>query len=247
MTFETSSRLSIALVSLVIGLISGITLTLFYNSTYNTPDIVNKFHKLYYNSDKTWIKNHWLGIQAYQNPNDAWIVQEIITDVQPDVIVETGTAFGGSAALWSMILGQIKPDGEVISIDVKDRVNIDNAPPIIENNVEFMIGSSTDSLIVNQVKEKVRNKRTLVILDSKHEMSHVLKELKLYAPLVSRGSYIIIQDTNLNGHPVRQEFGPGPMEAVHTFLSTNDRFRIDRDRERLLFTMHPNGYLRRVR
>jgi cephalosporin hydroxylase len=87
----------------------------------------------------------------------------------------------------------------------------------------------------------------LVILDSDHSKQHVLNELAAYAPLVTLGSYLIVQDTHVNGHPVEPMFGPGPMEALTEFLATNPDFVSDRGRERLMFTMHPNGYLRRIR
>jgi cephalosporin hydroxylase len=87
----------------------------------------------------------------------------------------------------------------------------------------------------------------MVLLDSDHHAPHVLKELKAYAPLVSVGSYLIVQDTNVNGHPVLPRFGPGPGEAVGEFLAADDRFQIDRSREHLLFHMHPKGYLKRVK
>jgi len=87
----------------------------------------------------------------------------------------------------------------------------------------------------------------MVLLDSDHRMPHVLAEMRAYAPLVSEGSYLVVQDTDINGHPVLPGFGPGPMEAVTEFLSGDDRFQVDRDQERLMFTMHPGGYLKRVR
>jgi cephalosporin hydroxylase len=101
--------------------------------------------------------------------------------------------------------------------------------------------------VVAEVARRVGTGRTMVLLDSDHRMAHVLAELRAYADLVSPGSYLIVQDTNVNGHPVLPGFGPGPMEAVREFLAADDRFEIDRDQERLLFTMHPGGYLKRVR
>ena len=86
----------------------------------------------------------------------------------------------------------------------------------------------------------------MVILDSDHTRDHVLRELELYAPLVTPGSYLVVEDTNINGHPVAPEFGPGPMEAVEAFLETTDEFEVDRAREKLMLTFNPSGYLRRV-
>jgi cephalosporin hydroxylase len=87
----------------------------------------------------------------------------------------------------------------------------------------------------------------MVILDSDHSASHVLSELQAYSPLVPVGGYLIVQDTSVNGHPVFPKHGPGPMEALETFLASNDAFASDRTREALLFTLHPKGYLKRVK
>ena len=114
----------------------------------------------------------------------------------------------------------------------------------------FMIlvaGVSHDPTIVREVTERVSGRGALVILDSDHSKPHVLDELKAYAPLVHVGSYLIVQDTNIGGHPVLEEFSPGPMEAVEEFLQSDDRFEADRSRERLLFSMHPKGYLKRIK
>jgi cephalosporin hydroxylase len=99
---------------------------------------------------------------------------------------------------------------------------------------------------VAEVTRRVGGKRTIVILDSDHRRDHVLAELRAYSPLVGVGSYLIVQDTDVNGHPVMESFGPGPMEAVEAFLRGNAAFRSDRSRERLLFTLAPKGYLKRV-
>jgi cephalosporin hydroxylase len=209
-------------------------------------EVVDRFHKLFYDSD-VWKSTKWLGIPTAQNPNDAWIHQEIITQVKPDVIVEAGTWRGGSAALWAMILQQVNPQGRVITIDINDNSSAAKELPTVKGKVEFLLGSSVDPAIVAAVTKRVEGKKVLVILDSDHRKDHVLAEIKAYAPLVSKDSYLIVQDTNVNGHPVRANFGPGPMEAVNEFLATNDQFRPDREAERLMFTMHPNGYLKRVK
>jgi cephalosporin hydroxylase len=117
----------------------------------------------------------------------------------------------------------------------------------VQERVDFLIGSSTDPGIVAEVGRRVKGKSVLVILDSDHRKDHVLKELNSYADFVNLGSYIIVQDTDTNGHPVLKGYGPGPMEAVEEFLATNDDFVPDRSRERLLLTLHPKGYLKRVK
>jgi cephalosporin hydroxylase len=209
-------------------------------------EIVDRFHRHFYASE-VWKTTRWLGVPTAQNPNDAWIHQEIIARVKPDFIIEAGTWNGGSAGLWATILQQVNPAGRVITIDIKDYVTAAKELPIIKEKVDFLIGSSVDPAIVAEITKRVDGKKVLVILDSNHSKGHVLAELKAYAPLVPKDSYMIVQDTNVNGHPVLPNFGPGPMEAVDEFLATNDQFRPDADAERLMFTMHPKGYLRRVK
>ena len=208
--------------------------------------IVERFHNIFYDS-KIWLSTKWLGIPTAQNPNDVWIHQEIIFAVKPDYIIETGTWHGGSAALWATILQQVNPTGRVITIDINDNVTAAKDLPIVKQRVEFLHGSSTDPKLVAEVAKRVQGKMVLVILDSDHHKDHVVAELKAYAPLVSKDSYLIVQDTNANGHPVLKNFGPGPMEAVKEFLAANDQFRPDREAERLMFTMHPKGYLKRIK
>jgi cephalosporin hydroxylase len=208
--------------------------------------VVERYHQIYYDRG-IWNDNRWMGIRTMQNPNDVWITQEIIHDVKPDYIVEAGTAEGGSAAAWATFLAQVNPAGRVITIDIEDHAAEARKLPIWQERVEFLLGSSTAPDIVAEVVRRVKDKRVLVLLDSDHRRDHVLAELKAYAPLVGVGSYVIVQDTNVNGHPVLPSFGPGPMEAVTEFLAADRRFEADRRRERMLFTMHPMGYLKRLR
>jgi cephalosporin hydroxylase len=208
-------------------------------------EIIDSYHKLFYESN-VWETTRWLGVLTQQNPNDAWIHQEIIVDVKPDFIVEAGTLHGGSAALWATILQQVNPNGRVITIDIEDKAAEAKKLPIVRQYVDFLIGSSTDPAIVAEVKKRVEGRKVLVILDSDHSKGHVLAEMKAYARFVSVGSYLIVQDTNVNGHPVAANFGPGPMEAVQEFLASNQQFKPDEKAERLMFTLHPKGYLKRI-
>ena len=119
--------------------------------------------------------------------------------------------------------------------------------PIVQKKVDFLLGSSTDPKIVAEIEKRVKGRKVLVILDSDHSKAHVLKEIQAYSPLVQKGGYLIVQDSNINGHPVRPNFGPGPMEAIEEFLAQTDEFEPDKTRERLAPTMHPNGYLKRIK
>jgi cephalosporin hydroxylase len=214
--------------------------------TLPLSEVVDVYHQAFYSSAESW-KMTWLGIPTIQNPNDIWVTQELITRLKPDFIVEAGTWRGGSAVLWAMIQDQVHPRGRVITIDIESFVDHATLPPIGRQKVDFLIGSSTDPKIVADVKRRVGSGSVMVLLDSDHRKAHVLDELRAYGPLVSVGSYLIVQDTDVNGHPVRPDFGPGPMEAVVEFLASDDRYTSDRTQERLLFSMHPRGYLRRVK
>jgi cephalosporin hydroxylase len=186
-------------------------------------------------------------VRAAQIPNDVWITQEIICDVKPDVIVEAGTYMGGSAALRAMVLQQVNPNGRVITIDIKDYVPSEARDlPIVRGKVDFLLGSSTDPKIVDEIRRHTEGKKVLVILDSDHSENHVLDEMNAYGPMVTRDSYMIVQDTNINGHPVLPDCGPGPWEALDEYLPKNEQFQPAKSRERLMFTMHPRGYLRRI-
>ena len=210
--------------------------------------LIDRFLELWTSPlEKTVFENRWLGVKTLQNPNDMWITQEILFEVKPDFLVEAGTYHGGSAALWAMILEQINSDARVITIDIEDQVTEARELDIFRRKVDFLIGGSTDPEILAEVKRRTKGKKVVVLLDSAHDKDHVLNELNAYSPLVGVGSYVIVQDTIVNGHPIWPEHGPGPYEAVEEFLATNDQFKPDRARERMLVTFSRKGYLKRIK
>jgi cephalosporin hydroxylase len=204
--------------------------------------VVSRFHRYYYGApDQTWRNTYWLGTPVQKCPLDLWIYQEIIHETRPDLIIETGSLAGGSALFLAGMLDLIG-QGEVLSIDVVE----DPARPA-HPRVTYLTGSSTAPSVVARVTERARAKRSvMVVLDSDHRQTHVLAELRVYAPLVTTGNYVIVEDTNVNGHPVLPRSGPGPKEAVDRFLAETTGFVVDRGREKLLLTFNPGGYLRRV-
>lgn len=194
----------------------------------------------YYAAEDTVMGSHWLGTPTAKLPLDMWVYQEIIAELRPRLVVETGTLFGGSARFIAAIMDMIDC-GRMISIDVEHR-----APPPQHPRIEYLLGSSIDPGVVEHVHAAAaEGGPVLVILDSDHSRDHVLAELRTYAELVTPGSYCIVEDTNINGNPILPHWGPGPMEAVDEFLAERYDFAPDPRRERLLLTMNPGGYLRR--
>jgi len=137
----------------------------------------------------------------------------------------------------------------LLLLEIKAKVvTVDVAPPEQSSwvsGVEYIKGSSTDLGIVARLAQESRGKKTMVLLDSDHSRAHVAQELEAYAPMVSLGQYLIVEDTNINGHPALPGFGPGPMEAADEFLTRHSEFERDPSRERLMLTQNPGGYLRR--
>ncbi len=207
-------------------------------------EIVARYANLFAAKGSTFWPNSWLGIPTLQNPNDVWVTQEILSELKPDFVIETGTYRGGSALIWAMVLEQVNPKGRVITIDITDRTRKARSLPIWQQRIEFVRGSSTAPQIVSSIAERTRGKRVVVLLDSDHSREHVLAELDAYAPMVPVGSYLIVQDT---GGVMIGDNNAGPRQAVEAFLASRNDFVPDRRRERMLFTMHPNGYLKRVR
>ncbi len=213
--------------------------------TYRDEDqkIIDDFHNLYrIRKDETWMNTNWMGARIFKCPLDTWVYQELMWEIKPDVIIECGTCLGGSA-LFLANMCDLMQRGRVITIDIDPP---DGKP--VHPRITYLQGSSTSEAIVNKVKSLVNpNETVLVILDSDHSRNHVLNELRAYASFVRVGSYIIVEDTNVNGHPWAPEFGPGPWEAVEDFMKETHDFVIDESRKKFMMTFNPRGYLKRVR
>lgn len=194
--------------------------------------------------DRTMFNRHFLGVMTIQNPLDVHVTQEIIWETKPEVIVECGSFGGGSALMWAAHMEACEIDGIVVAIDIEDRMDLARQRALWDRRVRFLHGSTVDPAIVAEVTELTRGKRTMVILDSDHHAEHVLAELAAYASLVTPGCYLIVQDTLTE--ELLPDHGPGPIAAVEDFLAVDDRFVVDRDRECLILTMCPSGWLRRV-
>lgn len=207
---------------------------------------VERFQAIYYGSEDAHPDNRtyrvtWLGYEMFKCPLDLWIYQEIITRQKPDLIVETGTYRGGSA-LYLASLCDLVGHGAVVTVDL-DTTWAAQRPR--HPRITYLSGSSVDPAIVKEVHARAARRNTMVILDSDHRRDHVLAELRAYHDLVAPGGYLIVEDTNINGHPAYPGFGPGPWEAVDDFLRENTAFAVDAASERLLMTMNPRGFLRR--
>jgi cephalosporin hydroxylase len=219
-----------------------------YHRLYINPklegDLITQFHKLYYDSHvfgKTWSNTYWLGHLVMKCPLDLWLYQEMIHTLQPDLIIETGTYDGGSA-LYFASLCDLVGKGRVLTIDVAER---EGRPQ--HDRITYLKASSVAPATMATVREAAKHAKViLVVLDSDHRKAHVLEELRLYGPLVTKGSFLIVEDTNLNGHPVWPEHGPGPMEAVEEFMKGNVDFQLDKEKEKFLLSFNPKGYLKRV-
>jgi cephalosporin hydroxylase len=212
--------------------------------TAEQSQLVDQFHDFYYShwllrgADTLFLS--WLGYETCKCPLDLWIYQELLVKTRPDFVVETGTYRGGSALYLATILDLIG-HGHVITIDIE-------APGLDfpqHSRLSYVTGSSIDPRVVEEVQRRVGSARAMVILDSDHGREHVFNELVAYSPLVHPGDYLIVEDTDINGHPTYKDFGPGPMEAVESFLASCDDFVTDSTCERFLLTMNPKGYLRR--
>lgn len=197
-------------------------------------------------------KSFWLGFKIAQLPEDIVAYQEIIFNVKPNLIIETGVWFGGTSIFFASMLEMCGIVGKVIGIDIRLRPKTKQAinTHLLGKRIILLNGSSTSDEIINKVRKMVRGKIVLVHLDSNHSYKHVLKELNLYAPLVSVGSYIIVADTGLEdianfGGYTKQN---NPKVAVREFLKNNNNFIIDKKfMSKLVTTSHPDGYLRRIK
>jgi cephalosporin hydroxylase len=198
----------------------------------------------------------WYGRPVIQYPDDMMAMQEILFAVQPDLIVETGVAHGGSLIFYASLC-QLMGKGEILGIDIDirahNRAAIEAHP--MQGRITLLNASSTSDAAVAKAREMARGKKkVMVVLDSNHTHEHVREELRLYSDLVGAGSYLVVCDTaieycaesNWEGRPWGK--GNNPKTALDEFLRENARFEVDADLEKtLLFTASPGGYLKCLR
>ncbi|MEH6544551.1 MAG: cephalosporin hydroxylase family protein [Porticoccaceae bacterium] len=214
----------------------------------------------------------WFGRPIIQYPQDMVAMQELIWSVKPDLIIETGIAHGGSLIMNASLLAMLdyceaveknemldprKPKRRVLGIDIDirahNRAAIEEHP--MANRIDMIEGSSIAEDVIAQVHKYSKNyRKILVSLDSNHTHEHVLAELEAYAPLTSMGSYCVVFDTVVEDMPAEmfpdRPWGPddNPKTAVWEYLKTHSEFEIDKNiQNKLLITVAPDGYLRRIR
>ena len=205
---------------------------------------IDSFHELYYAS-LGWDHLTYLGYQIKQCPLDLQIYQELAFRLRPGFIVQTGVAGGGSMLFFATLLDAIGADPAAVVVGIDIELSAE-ARTLRHPRIRLIEGSSTDPKTLQAAEALLPRGGGLVSLDSDHTAAHVLKELRLYQRLVGTGSYLVVEDANLNGHPVYPGFGPGPREAARTFLQEEPRFQADDEIwRRNLFSFHQ--WLRRER
>lgn len=198
----------------------------------------------------------WMGRPIIQYPQDMIAMQELIWQIKPDLIIETGIAHGGSIVFYASLL-ELIGKGEVLGIDIDirehNREEIEKHPMF--KRIKMLEGSSLSPEMVARVKDIAdQHKKIMVCLDSNHTHEHVLRELELYAPFVSVGSYIVVFDTIVefmpDGYLPNRPWGKGdnPWSAAQSFLKDHPEFEIDRSIDnKLLISVAPEGYIKRVK
>lgn len=198
----------------------------------------------------------WMGRPIIAYPQDMIAMQELIWEIKPDLIIETGVAHGGSIVYYASLLELIGGNGLVLGIDIdirKHNRDLIESHPMMKR-IKLLEGSSVSTEIVNQVKEIAASKKTILIcLDSNHSHEHVLAELNAYANLTSIGSYCVVFDTVVEDLPKGfyndrpWDVGSNPKTAVFEYLKTNDNFIIDKNIDsKILISVAPDGFLKRI-
>jgi len=196
----------------------------------------------------------WLGIPIIQTPEDMILMQELIFKVQPDVIIETGVAHGGSLIYYASLL-ELLGKGKIIGIDIEIR---EHNRKVIEKHpmfkrIDLVEGSSISEETIEKIRKMVpNNSKVIVCLDSNHTKNHVLKELQLYHGFVNLGSYIVVFDTITSklskvSNSEKMYLNNSPKEAIEEFSKEHSNFELDKSYNKLYVSSSQDGYLRRIK
>jgi len=210
-------------------------------------DKVSTDYLRWYYDTSVWKRQSYRGVRTLKLPLDMWNYQEIIFEHDLHWVLETGTLHGGSALFFADLLLASGREGCVASVDVSHDV----LHPLVSSHpkIRLLLGDSSAPETIAAIRQLIPSDRLrglLLILDSDHAASHVLGELNVLVPLLRQGDYLVVEDTIVNGHPVRPDFGPGPLEAVDTYLRQNPGRLIPDDAREAKFgcTCAYRGYYR---
>lgn len=202
------------------------------------------YHFWYYHN-AIWAKTSWMGVITQKSPGDMWNYQEILFSLRPSLVIEFGTYRGGSALFFASVMRQIGSPFKVVSVDIDHA----QTSPLAKSrsDIELLTMSSTDDRVRSRLLElrKDHPGPVFAILDSDHSKGHVLAEMVSLREVLTSGDYLVVEDSQFNGHPVVRSHGPGPYEAIEDYFRQfpNDYVR-DTERERKFgFTFAPNGFL----
>ena len=195
-----------------------------------------------YQSEVVFDRVFWMGVKARKNVLDAWVYQEIIHEVRPEIVIEIGNAEGGSTRYLANLLDLLGA-GEVLAVDIDHSIFRGHHP-----RISLVTGDSAAPETLARVEELVRGRQGLVIHDGDHSREHVLADLHAYAKFVRVGSYFIVEDTIMDLFRAGDGIGGvnGPLGGVEQFLQEDPRFQVDPEREFFVLTHNPQGYLKRV-
>ncbi len=205
------------------------------------------YHRWYYDQ-RIWERVHWMGVPCLKSVSDMWNYQEVISRLRPSLIVEFGTRYGGAALYFATIGALVRPGCRVFTVDSD---HTDLRPDVRRHPaIETRLGRSTDPGVLERLRALRRNHPgpVFAILDSDHSKRNVLAEMRALRDFLVAGDYLVVEDGNINGHPVLPGWGEGPWEAIQEYFAEypGDYARDEETEQRFGFTFAPHGFLRRL-